>query len=129
MNKKIVFLFLFCQQFLDSSRQRVVRVSEAFHEHLNQTRESLQQQQQQPQQLQQQQLDNAASDNQLNLDGNQRISFQDVRNHFDQRINRQNSNEATSQRIRKPLRSERIVKNDNQEPSADWEDVYHRLRR
>jgi hypothetical protein len=126
MLNKTINLHFSAHQYLDSSRQRVVRVSEAFHEHLNQTRENLQQQQQ-PQQ--QQQLDNAASDNQLNLDGNQRISFQDVRNHFDQRINRQNSNEATSQRIRKPLRSERIVKNDNQEPSDDWEDVYHRLRR
>jgi len=114
------------------------RVSNAFHEHLNRHRDNFKTHQQQEanraddmhingsQQQQQQQ--------QQQQKKNQFTSFQDVRNHFDQRNQEEVMNDNSYPRSRNVSFSSRKNDNDVEESSkmsgqTDWEDVYHRLRR
>ena len=101
----------------DNCLRSTGRVSDAFRQHLNRQRETLQQV----------------------LDQEQPISFQDVRNHFDQRMTQENQppgrsgNSASLKRQWKHSREDEDKSEFNGSSSAsnqtDWEDVYHRLRR
>ena len=123
--------FLF--QLLDnvsSSTDTRGRVSSAFHEHLKRHRENLLSLQNEAEQesSHQQQVINANHSNRL-------VSFQDVRNHFDQR--EMLDNEPRSPRTNQQLPPKRknnekddcISPNNQSNLETDWEDVFHRARR
>lgn len=97
------------------------RVSNAFHEHLKRHRENLLS------------LQNETE----NVNYNRLVSFQDVRNHFDQRDlvvdNEPSNNSSRRNQLPTPTRRKKNDNDDitsNQSPSeTDWEDVFHRARR
>ena len=95
------------------------RVSNAFHEHLNRHRDSLMSLQQNDQEPTGQ-----------NANHNRLLSFQDVRNHFDQLEpldNQPDSRRVTSKRIN----DNKTARTDSKEQvfENDWEEIYHRARR
>jgi len=115
------------QQLLENS---CGRVSSAFHDHLNRHRDNLMTQQQQQQHQQQQQQQQQENGDEL---GNSRFtSFQDVRNHFDQRPSDTETAENSFQQRNIFCSRNNNDDNDTVESKCnqtDWEDVYHRLRR
>lgn len=102
-----------------------VRVSNAFHEHLNRHRENLLSR---SQSVQEPSVQDAAvictnDDNHARL-----ISFQDVRNHFDQHPE---NNSISSAPLSRQVQQKKNKKDDNELTSrgTDWEDIFHRCRR
>ena len=95
-----------------------VRVSSAFHEHLNRHRESLMS------------LQNSQNSGQCNINHARLVSFQDVRNHFDQQSTSSTSNISTTRQ--NLCISKKKDDNDNNKKAVsetDWEDIFHRCRR
>ncbi len=96
------------------------RVSNAFHEHLKRHRDNL--------------LSLQNDQEHHNVNHNRLVSFQDVRNHFDQRG--QLDNDPSSNGSRRNQLPPRRKNNDNEDSTnqnsaleTDWEDVFHRARR
>jgi hypothetical protein len=119
---------MYSLQLLDnvSSTDTRGRVSSAFHEHLKRHRENLLSLQNEEQESNHQQA--------INANHNRLVSFQDVRNHFDQR--EMLDNEPSRPRANQlPPRRKNNEKDDGISPNnqsnleTDWEDVFHRARR
>lgn len=120
------------EELLDnaSSTDTRGRVSSAFHEHLKRYRENLLGLQKEKQESNH--LQSVGNANHVRL-----VSFQDVRNHFDQRgmlDNEPNSPQSTPRMNQLPPRRKNNEEDDgtssNQTPlETDWEDVFHRARR
>ena len=101
-----------------------VRVSNAFHEHLNRHRENLLSRSQSVQEPSVQ--DTAAvictNDNHARL-----ISFQDVRNHFDQHP--ESNSAPLSRQVVQQKKNKKGDDNEANNRETDWEDLFHRCRR
>ncbi|XP_046646967.1 F-box only protein 25-like [Daphnia pulicaria] len=120
------------EELLDnaSSADTRGRVSSAFHEHLKRHRENL---------LSLQSEDQDQSSHQvINANHNRLVSFQDVRNHFDQREMLDNEPRSPRTTNQLPPRRKNNEKDDDiSQPAGgnqsnletDWEDVFHRARR
>lgn len=113
----IFVLFWYNWQVLDNAQTAEnslgsARVSSAFHEHLNRHRESL---------MSQQSRQCDANANHARL-----VSFQDVRNHFDQQPTK-NSNSSRQT----PCSNNKKNSNDHKKTNVetDWEEIFHRCRR
>lgn len=116
------------KQLLDNgivdTGSRAVRVSNAFHEHLNRHRENLLSRSQSVQEPSVQ--DTAAvictNDNHARL-----ISFQDVRNHFDQHP--ESNSAPLSRQVVQQKKNKKGDDNEANNRETDWEDIFHRCRR
>jgi len=102
----------------DNKQWQSGRVSSAFHQHLNRHRDDA---------MTQQQPESCADELVSRF-----TSFQDVRNHFDQRPSNTDNVDNSFQQRGRNVFSSRNNDNDTVESpcsQTDWEDVYHRLRR
>lgn len=93
------------------------RVSNAFAQHLGQLRDNL--------------LSRQQSGQEPSTNHNRLLSFQDVRNHFDQLepLDNETNNQMVSNSSKRVNDNKKVDNNQQQNFENDWEDIYHRARR